>query len=334
MKPRIEPVKRTDIPRAPARAKQRRSSTRFPPARPLPLMGAAHPEDVVVDAEGRVVCGVEAGRILRVEPGTGGVETIGDTGGRPLGLELQQDGRVIVCDAHKGLLRLDPQTREIETLVRLVEGRPLRFCSNATAAADGTIWFTESTSRFDFEHYLGSILEHRPSGRLMRRDPDGTVEIVLDALYFANGVTLTADDTAVILAETAASRISRLDVDTGHVQVIADNLPGYPDNVSRHREGRFWVALPNPRDPTLERLATSPPLLRKLLWRIPDRLMPEGKKTTWVMAFDEEGRELADLQDDRPDFHMVTGVAEHDGHLYLAPLRHNALLDLDIREIR
>jgi sugar lactone lactonase YvrE len=334
MKPRIEPVKRTDIPPAPARARQRRSSTPFPRARPLPLEGATHPEDVVVDAEGRLVCGVEGGRILRVHPGTGAVETIGDTGGRPLGLELQQDGRLIVCDPHRGLLRLDPKTGEIETLVRLVDDMRLRFCSNATAAADGTIWFTESTSRFDFEHYLGAIIEHRPSGRLMRRDPDGTVEVVVDELYFANGVTLTADETAVIFAETGASRISRLDVQTGQVQVIADNLPGYPDNISRLRDGRFWAALPNPRDPTLERLATSPPLLRKLLWRIPDRLMPEGKKTTWVMAFDEEGRALADLQDDRPDFHMVTGVAEHDGRLYLAPLRHSALLDLDVREIR
>lgn len=253
-------------------------------------------------------------------------ETLGDTGGRPLGLELLPDGRILICDAHQGLLRLAPVSAEVETLARVVDGTALRFCSNATAAVDGTIWFTESTDRFDFETFLGALLEHCPSGRLFRRDPDGTVHVVLDSLHFANGVTLTEDESGVLFAESGAARISRLDVRSGEVTRVAENLPGYPDNLSRLRDGRFWVAMPNPRDTLLERLATSPPLLRKALWRLPDWLVPEGRKTTWVMCLTEDGEVVADYQTSRRDFHMVTGVAAHEGRLFMASTQHDELL--------
>src|SRR5699024_6573183 len=136
----------------------------------IPLSGFG-PEDVVIDEQGRILCGVKDGRILRIDPERHLEETIGDTGGRPLGLELLADGRLLICDAHKGLLRLNMETGEIETLVQYVNGFPLRFCSNATAEKNGTIWFTESSSRYDFEQYRGALMEHCPSGRLFRRDP-------------------------------------------------------------------------------------------------------------------------------------------------------------------
>jgi sugar lactone lactonase YvrE len=328
-KPPIDPVVRRDIPAAPPRAKRKTGETPFPPARLVPISGYAA-EDIVFDGEGRVITGVEGGRILRVDLDRQIEETIGDTGGRPLGLESLPDGRLVVCDSHRGLLRLDPETRELETLVAAIAGEPLRFCSNATAAADGAIWFTESSTRFGFEHYLGAVLEHRGSGRLSRRDPDGAVEVILDGLHFANGVALTEDESAVLFAETGAARISRLDIATGETTRVADNMPGYPDNLSQIRGGRFWVAIPNPRDPMLERLATSPPLLRRALWRIPDRVMPEGRRTAWVMELDESGTVLRDLQDDRDDFHMATGLAERDGRLVVASVRRRALLVLDL----
>ena len=125
------------------------------------------------------VCDKIDGRILRIDPERSLEETIADTGGRPLGLEVLWDGHLLICDAQKGLLRLDPETGVIETLVQYVDGVTLRFCSNAAAARDGTIWFTESSSRYDFEQYTGALMEHRPSGLLFSRDPDGCVEIVL-----------------------------------------------------------------------------------------------------------------------------------------------------------
>ena len=143
-RPRLAPARHQRAV-APPRSRLGRSARPFPPARRIALSGSA--EDGVVDAQGRAIGGAEGGRILRVDPERGSEEVIGDTGGRALGLEPLGDGRLLVCDADKGLLCLDPVTGELETLVRVVGGVALRFCSNASAASDGTIWFTDSTRR-------------------------------------------------------------------------------------------------------------------------------------------------------------------------------------------
>ena len=304
----------------------------FPPARLIPLPGHG-PEDVVVDADGRLLCGLEGGRILRINPADGVARTVADTGGRPLGLEVLDDGRVLVCDSHRGLLRIDPETGDIETLVRDVDGAPLRFCSNAAAMTDGTIWFTESTSRFGFEDYRGAMLEQRAAGRLFRRDPDGRVETVLDGLHFANGVALTGDQSALIFAETADYRVSKLWIAgerAGQRETLLANMGGFPDNLSRLGQGRIWVAIAAPRYPLLDRLAGAPPFIRKAVWRIPDRLQLEPPRAAWAIAIDESGAVVADYRDERSDFWFSTGAAEHDGHLYLASPERDALLALDL----
>ena len=167
------------------------------------------PEDVVADADGNIWTGVEDGRIVRISPDGGSVHVVADTGGRPLGLAVARDGRLLICDSHRGLLRYDPAARAIETLVAEISRPPLTFCSNVVESSDGTIFFTESTSRFHYEHYKGSVIEGRPSGSLFRRDPDGTVSTLADGLSFANGVTLTADESALVYAESSACRLSK-----------------------------------------------------------------------------------------------------------------------------
>src|SRR5689334_21615854 len=289
-KPPLAPVRR-ELPAPTARAARSSSERPFPPARLIPLNGKG-PEDVVDDGQGRLLCGLADGRIVRVEPESGRVETVGNTGGRPLGLEVLGDERIVICDAYRGLLRLDPRTGTIETLVRSVADTPLRFCSNATGSRDGTLYFTESTTRFDLEHFMGALIEHSATGRLFRRDPDGRVEVLLDGLHFANGVTLTEDESALIFAETDGYRLSRLELRgprTRERTILVDNMPGFPDNLSRSRDGRFWVAMVSPRNRFLDRLGTSPGWVRRALWRIPGHLQPKGLRTTWVMAFDEQG---------------------------------------------
>ncbi|HEY3880771.1 MAG TPA: SMP-30/gluconolactonase/LRE family protein, partial [Trebonia sp.] len=334
-KPPIQPVRRK-LPPAPPDTP--RGPGDFPAARLIPLPGHG-PEDVVTDAAGMLLCGVEGGRILRVNPADGTAATVADTGGRPLGLEVLDDGRVLVCDSHRGLLRIDPGSGDVETLVAEVGGRPLRFCSNAAAMTDGTIWFTESTSRFGFENYRGAILEQRPAGRLFRLDRDGSVATVLDDLDFANGVALTGDQSALIFAETAGYRVSKLWLTGGKAgqrETLLDNMPGFPDNLSRltggrnGRGGRIWVAIAAPRYPLLDRLANTPPVIRKAVWRIPDRLSLEPPRATWAIAIDESGAITADYRADRSDFYFSTGAAEHDGRLYLASPECGALLALDL----
>jgi sugar lactone lactonase YvrE len=312
----------------PARARRRQSAELFPPARLLRLPAPA--EDVVVTADGHLVCGLLNGDIVRLHPDADQTETIAHTGGRPLGLEALPDGRVLVCDADRGLLRADSSNGAIEVLVSHVGSVPLRFCSNVSAQADGTIWFTESTSRFTLDDYIGDILEHRGNGRVFRRDPDGSVDVVLSGLQFANGIALTADESSLIVAETGAYQLTR--VPTARLaarQVIASNLPGFPDNLSRSRDALFWVAMVTPRNALLDRLSTRP-VLRKLIWQLPSSLHPKPPRTVWVMAFRADGSVARDLQTQRQDFWYTTGVVQHGSRLYLASIQVAAILAIDL----
>ncbi len=66
--------------------------------------GGHAPEGVAIDAEGRVYTGLEDGRVVRFQPDGRGPESFADTKGRPLGLQFDRDGNLIVADAYKGLL--------------------------------------------------------------------------------------------------------------------------------------------------------------------------------------------------------------------------------------
>lgn len=298
----------------------------------MPMPGDG-PEDVAVDATGQLWTGLVDGRIVRVTP-EGAATVVADTGGRPLGMHVARDGRVLICDSHRGLLALDPTTGTLSTLVDSIEGRPLMFCSNVTETSDGTIYFTESTSRFHFEHYQGAILEARGSGSLFRLTPDGTVTTLVQGLYFANGVTPTADESALVFAETQGRRLSKYWLSgpaAGTVTPLAEHLPGMPDNISTGSDNRIWVALVSPIIPAAERLAPLPPVLRKVVWRLPDALLPKIKPEVWVVAFDAEtGAAVAGIRTQNPAFGAVTGVVETGGKLWMSTIEFPALANTQL----
>ncbi|MBN3452832.1 MULTISPECIES: SMP-30/gluconolactonase/LRE family protein [Mycolicibacterium] len=320
-KPPIDPVRWTPPPVG--------TLPDYPPARltVVPMPGDA-PEDVVVDATGQLWTGLVDGRIVRVSP-DGAAAVVADTGGRPLGLHVARDGRVLICDSHRGLLALDPDTGALSTLVSSVAGRPLMFCSNVTETSDGTIYFTESTSKFHYEHFAGAILEARGRGSLFRLATDGTVTTLVTGLYFTNGVTVTADGSALVFAETQGRRLSKYWLSgpaTGTVTPLAEHLPGMPDNISTGSDGRIWVALVSPVNAAAEKLAPRSPLLRQLVWRLPDALQPRIKPQVWVVAFDPDtGAPAGGVRMTHPDFGVVTGVVESDGRLWMSSIEYPAL---------
>jgi sugar lactone lactonase YvrE len=305
-------------------------------ARPVTVVpvGGAGPEDVVVDADGNLWTGLLDGRVVRCAPDGTGATTVADTGGRPLGLHVARDGRVLICDSHRGLLALDPTSGRIDVLVSAIAGRPLRFCSNVTETADGTIYFTESTSEFGFEHFLGAVLEGRGTGGLYRLDADGTVTTLVDGLYFANGLTVTADGSALVFAETLARRLSTYWLDgpkQGTVTPLAVHLPGMPDNISTGSDGRIWTALVTPANAAAEALMPKPPWIRRIVWRLPSQVQPRIQPEVWVVAFDPTTGAVVDgIRTTHPYFGAVTGVVESAGRLWMSTIEFPSLAYCEI----
>ncbi|MGE2718126.1 SMP-30/gluconolactonase/LRE family protein [Mycolicibacterium celeriflavum] len=318
-----------------------------PPVDPLPDLPSAEltvvpvpgnaPEDVVVDADGAIWAGVDDGRIVRIAPGGATANVVATIEGRPLGMHVAHDGRILVCTSPGGLLSLDPATGTVETLVAEVDDRRLMFCSNVTQSPDGTIYFTESTSAFDFAHFKGAVMEARPRGSLFRRDPNGTVLTAVAGLYFANGVTPTADGSALVFAETMGRRLSKFWLTgerAGSVTPLRENLPGHPDNLSTGADGRIWCAMVSPLNAAAEWLAPRWPALRKLLWKLPDKLQPQIKPEVWAVAFDPDtGDVVAGIRREHPQFGMVTGLVEADGRLWMGSIGFPAVAHVDLASL-
>lgn len=296
----------------------------------IPVTGVG-PEDVAVDAHGRLITGTAEGRILRCDTDGRHLQHIADTGGRPLGIEVHPDGWLVVCDADRGLLRVDPDSGQVTTLADTVDGAPMRFTNNAAIAGDGRVYFTDSSRRFGIEEFKGDLLAHTSSGRLLRWTPgegNGRVEVLLDGLDFANGVALAPDDSFVLVAETGGYRVRRFDLtgpQAGSVRVVLENLPGMPDNMSRGSDGVYWIAMPSTRNSLLDALLPRPGFLRSMVWSLPDSLQPDADRILWVVGIDAAGRVVHNLFTADAGYHYVTGVREHDGRLYLGSLAESAI---------
>ncbi|MEH0824258.1 MULTISPECIES: SMP-30/gluconolactonase/LRE family protein [Micromonospora] len=297
------------------------ADTRLDRADLLPLPAGGHgPEDVVVDGDGRVVSGDEDGRLwwwpADSPPGTPPT-LLAETGGRPLGIERDPvDGGLLVCDAYRGLLRVDPGGRVHELTGT---APPVHLADNAAVARDGTVYFTDSSDRFPLSHWKRDLLEHRPNGRVLAYDRrTGRTDVVADGLYFPNGLALTPDESALMLAETATHRLLRVDLPGGRATVLTD-LPAYPDNISAVGDGTYWVALPSPRLRAMERLLPHP-RVRQIVALLPGAVQPQPRRYGLVALVDGTGRVLRTLHGPSGAYPMVTGVRQHGRHLWLGSL--------------
>lgn len=293
----------------------------------LPV-GGANPEDVLIEADGSLLTGVMDGRILRIAPKDGKVTEVANTGGRPLGLELMPDGRLLVCDSKKGLLAVTLTSGEIEPLVAAGGEARLNFCNNAAIAQDERIFFSDSSQRYTEEASTRDIIEHMPTGRLLCRHVDGRVEVLMDGLQFANGVLVAPDQSFVLVAETGRACIRRLwlkGTQAGQRDYFASTLPGLPDNLSLGSDGLIWLALVSPMTAKLQKLLALPRWIRFIFARIPRKLMPQSPPCCHVMAFDTDGGCIHDLTGESGRINLITGVREQNGVVFMGNINSSAI---------
>ena len=304
-------------------------------ARAVSVAPQVGPEHVEFGPEGKLYTGVLSGAVLRMDPNGGNVETVVDTGGRPLGLAFDGDGRLLVADAYRGLLRVE-QDGSVVVLADRAAGTPILFADAVTVAANGNVYFTDASQRFaardhgTFDASLYDIMEHSCTGRVLEYRPgDAVVRTVAGGLCFPNGIALSGDQRSLFVAETGEYRIWRFDVDASDLdaralagaddpraRVIAANLPGFPDNLTRDADGRLWTGYTKPRSEFIDATAGRP-WLRSLSLRLPKALWPVPPPYGHVVAFDEAGRVVADLQDPTGRIPETSGATVHDGRLYV-----------------
>jgi sugar lactone lactonase YvrE len=271
-----------------------------------------------------------------MDPDGGRQEVFANTGGRVLGFDFDAEGRMIAADAMKGLLAITADARVIVLADRVSSDDPIRYADAVVVAPDGTIYFTDASTRFapaawggTYEASVLDIIEQSATGRVLAYEPaTRKTRVVAHGLSFANGIALSSDGHTLFVNETGRYRVWKIDgrasdlaVQGGSPQarVLLDNLPGYPDNLMRGRDGRIWVGMFKPRNAAADSLAQRP-FLRKVLLRLPRSLLPLGKSYGHVIAIDEAGRVTEDLQDPRGAYPETTGATETADRLYIHSL--------------
>lgn len=305
----------------------------------LEQSGLPGPDTVVVDLEGRRYSGVGDGRIVRWRAGEA-AETFVKLDGRPVGMNFSVDGSLYAADEEKALVwRVSPQG-EVEVVVQSTATQRFNFLNDVFIARDGRLFFSDASSRWSLADNKLALLEHSADGRVFVRHPDGRIELLLDSLEFANGVVLAPDESYLLVAETGAYRITRLWLSgerAGQREVLLDNLPGFPGDLSIAPDGSYWCSFFSPRKAVLDALAPWPQL-RKVAARLPRALLTKPVVYPYVFRFDGDGRVLETLQaspgSDLPSFSSVVqrgdqlllgspgGVGEIDSdRAYRVPLK-------------
>lgn len=289
-------------------------------------------ESLDIDKEGNIYGGDKDGQIVKVFP-SGNVEILANTGGRPLGVQFDSGGNLIIADAYKGLLQLTPNN-EIQILVSEFEGKPFRFADDLDIGRDGKIYFSDASIYLQSE-YLFDLLEAKPHGRVFVYDPKTKVtSLLLAGLYFANGIALSKNEDFLLINETYRYRITKLWL-TGPKKGLTDdfisNLPGFPDNITRAPNGDFWLALFTVRNDRMDSLHPSP-FLKKLIANLPKIFWPKPEPYGFAVLLNEKGEILQTLQDPGGmELREVTSVIQKGNKLYIGSLYHDRIGIYDLK---
>lgn len=79
----------------------------------------------------------------------------------------------------------------------------IRFADDVIEASDGSIYFSVASTKHGLHDWNLDLLEAKPHGQILKYDPSTQhTSILLDGLYFANGVALSKDEDFLLICET------------------------------------------------------------------------------------------------------------------------------------
>ena len=221
------------------------------------------PEDGIALPDGRLIVSDQAHglRLVEVDGSSkpfgelvakGYVHHPPDHNGGANGVSFEPGGtHLLVADVFGGAIyRVEVASGATEKLYQHRYG-----INTAVRDSRGAIWFTQSTQNtpeagearmwaaVDIPRAEGALLRLGIRGGQLA----GEAEVLVDSLFFANGLAIDERSGHLYLAETVGGRILRyrVDLDSGRVSertVFVDSVG--VDNLELDGEGHLWVAVP------------------------------------------------------------------------------------------
>ncbi len=290
-------------------------------------------EDVALDSVWGIVGGEVNGNIVRFVNNERTI--IGNTGGRPLGMDIGENGVLYIADAYKGLLSIELNG----TMTQLTDSYNNQTfkLTDDVEYFDSVLYFTVASMKYDLANFKLDMIDHTGYGLVLSFDlRTGQTNKLLDSLQFANGITVSKDGTFIAFTETGNYSIKKYFLSGPKSQTweyLATNLAGFPDGISRGDGEHYWVTLAAPRNDMLEKLMPYP-ILRKQLMKLPFWLIePKVTEEAMVLCFDQNGKLLHNLQANSPKFKLITSVEPYGTNVYFGSLSDKGIAKLDFSKI-
>ncbi len=196
--------------------------------------GLDHPEGVAVARDGTVYAGGEAGQVYRISPDGKNVGVLASTGGFCLGVTLDRQGNLFICDAkRKAVLKVSTKG-EVSVFVDAVDGRKLVQPNFSVFDSKGNLYFSDSGEW------------KKTNGVIYRVSPEGTAAVFSQGpFHFANGLALDASEQNLYVVESNLNRVLRIEIrpdgTAGEAEVYAEEILSVPDGLAFDALGNLYV---------------------------------------------------------------------------------------------
>lgn len=295
----------------------------------IPLLDYYGAEEFAIDKDGNIFCGVHVGEkdfssgaILKINSNDS-VEIFLVTNHWVTGMQFDQNGALIALMNDIGLVKIN-QDKSIDTLLtKTPQGQRIRMGTGLKIDSDGIIYFVNasSTSSTSWKYINKLILEMKPTGGIYSFDPiSNTTTTISEGNYFGNGLEISDDEDFIIISETSKYRILKYWIKgnkKGQSEVFLDNLAGFPNNISKNKNGNFWIGFTTKRNDQLDKFHSKIGM-KKLIYSLPSFIQPKPEKIGMVIEVSRNGQILQALFDSKGKIVKEAGaIIEYNGHLYL-----------------
>jgi gluconolactonase len=159
----------------------------------------------------------------------------------PNGMKFDRNGNLIICHRQRGIIELNPKTKEIRTICPNYEGQTFNGPNDLVLDSKGWAYFTDP--------WTTGV--HNPTGDVYRVNlKTGVIMKIMDGLAFPNGIQLSEDEKILYIGECATDRvIQAILTEDGHSAWwvsywarMSNPGGGGPDGMCYDVKGNLYVA--------------------------------------------------------------------------------------------
>ncbi|MBS0222364.1 MAG: SMP-30/gluconolactonase/LRE family protein [Proteobacteria bacterium] len=194
-------------------------------------------EGLTLDRSGNIyVVDIPESQVLKVTP-AGDWSVVSAYDGRPKGLKVLPDGRLLISDNRRGIMEVDPLTGEAKVVLARSPHGHFQACNDIAFSKRGDVIFTDQAA--------SSLAE--PNGCVYRWRTDGSVDRVISNAPGPNGLVFSRDESQILVSIVRANAIWNITLDpegrhekTGLFIQLSGGIG--PDGLALDEEGGLIVA--------------------------------------------------------------------------------------------